>query len=415
MRRNVSPSRPFKQTQAPVAKGTRYSRRPYKMQMRGENVIIKHTEYIGDITSPNPSFNVTAFSINPGIQGTFPWLANIAPNYESYKFHKLEFEYKPMCPTNTAGVVSMAVDYDAADQNPTSKIVMKNYESTVSSSVWDSCLFRSKSSNLLKFGVQRYTRTAPLAANLDIKTYDVGRLFVATSNTPTIATPCGELYCHYEIELFTPQLGQTSAVAQDQSNSPSTPVVQYTKLVVAAGVASLTAEIFGRPMLKIVKQAIETVGGVPYSIVDLQLNPLISKAIRFEARIPNAAEIGRAWANSVLTAPFVGFATQTLGPPVARISPFWFQRLVTPYSDGLQYKTETFITPGTVPQGNSTFDYQYAPVIRLKLPTSAETLIVTTELESTPPLLVVYDQTVLGIGMPPPLATDPAVILNWLS
>jgi hypothetical protein len=58
-------------------------------------------------------------------------------------------------------------------------------------------------SDLVKFGTQRFVRTSALAANLDLKTYDVGNLWIASSGGAGVVA--GELYVSYEIELMTPQ------------------------------------------------------------------------------------------------------------------------------------------------------------------------------------------------------------------
>jgi len=64
--------------------------------------------------------------------------------------------------------------------------------------------------DLRKFGVQRYIRYGNLASNLDVKTYDVGTLFVGTVNTG--ATLLGEVWVEYEVELSTPQYDTLSAL-----------------------------------------------------------------------------------------------------------------------------------------------------------------------------------------------------------
>lgn len=91
--------------------------------------LITHREYIGDIiSSPTAgAFSFNTYSINPGYVGTFPWLSNIAQNFESYKMHGLVFEYKTMSvdalnSVNTAlGQVILSVQYDAANAPFTNK------------------------------------------------------------------------------------------------------------------------------------------------------------------------------------------------------------------------------------------------------------------------------------------------------
>jgi hypothetical protein len=60
--------------------------------------------------------------------------------------------------------------------------------------------------NVLKgLGPRKFVRSGALAANLDLKTYDVGQLVVATQGMAD-TTSVGELYVEYEVELCTPIL-----------------------------------------------------------------------------------------------------------------------------------------------------------------------------------------------------------------
>jgi hypothetical protein len=143
---------------------------------------------------------------------------------------------------------------------------------------------------LLKFGIQRYVRSAGVPANTDIKTYDVGRFYVATSNTPSSPTTLGELYVTYEIELITPQL--SNFIAAQLINEPvGSPFwTQFARVVVsAAGVATLFSEYYNQLMFFIVKQ--QTVAG--RAVLDIAVNPNINKLIKFDFASNQVANIGR--------------------------------------------------------------------------------------------------------------------------
>ncbi len=172
-------------------------------------IVVKHREYIGEIAG-SVAFSATSYSINPGLSSTFPWLSTLAANYESYKFRDLKFEFETEKSTSTNGSLMMAVDFDAADSAPASKTTLMSYQNAVRSAPWCPCEYRSSGDDLRKFGVQRYLRSAALASNLDIKTYDVGNLIVATSGNADTTT-LGELYVSYEVELHTPQLSASAS------------------------------------------------------------------------------------------------------------------------------------------------------------------------------------------------------------
>lgn len=166
-------------------------------------VRIRHREYLADVAG-SVAFANTAFAINPGLAASFPWLSAIAVRFESYIFRRLRFEYETQRSTATNGTVMMAVDFDAADAAPTTKTGIMSYHNAVRSAVWDECCYNSDAGDLRKFGVQRFIRSAGLAANLDIKTYDVGNLNIATQGEAD-TTAIGELYVEYDVELITPQ------------------------------------------------------------------------------------------------------------------------------------------------------------------------------------------------------------------
>jgi hypothetical protein len=177
-------------------------------------ISVRHREFVADIKG-SLAFSAIAFSINPGLYNTFPWLAQIAAQFESYKFRSLNFIFLTQKSTNTSGAVMLGVDYDASDSAPQSKIQLMSYNGAVRSSVWNECSNVCKTSDLLKFGVQRYIRSGGLQSNLDIKTYDIGRLFVGTIGCVDDSL-IGELYVEYDVEFLTPQT-DISAIANSLS------------------------------------------------------------------------------------------------------------------------------------------------------------------------------------------------------
>lgn len=85
-------------------------------------------------------------------------------------------------------------------------------------------------------GKSRFIRGGNLAANLDIKTYDIGQLIVGTQGMAD-ATAAGELYVEYEIELRTPL--QSSAQLANALSAH----------IVAGGVISTTAILGSAPVI----------------------------------------------------------------------------------------------------------------------------------------------------------------------
>lgn len=110
--------------------------------------IIRHTEYLGDIITSGSAntFSLQSFALNPANEGTHPWLAQIAANYEEYEYEGLLFQFRStsadaLNSTNTAlGTVIMATNYDAADPLFASKAEMLNYEFSCSAKPSDSLI-----------------------------------------------------------------------------------------------------------------------------------------------------------------------------------------------------------------------------------------------------------------------------------
>jgi len=174
---------------------------PYSSDGR---VRIRHREYIQDV-SGSVGFSSQSLSINPGIPSVFPWLSVMAKQFESFLFRRLKFDYETQKSASTSGSVMLAVDFDAADSPPTSKQELMSFHNAVRSAVWAECCYSSDEKDLQKFGVQRYIRSGSLGPNLDIKTYDVGNLILATQGEADTSV-IGELYVEYDVELITPQL-----------------------------------------------------------------------------------------------------------------------------------------------------------------------------------------------------------------
>ena len=175
--------------------------------------IIRHQEYLGDIiTSATPNtFNLQSFALNPAAEGTHPWLAQIAANYEEYEYEGLVFQFRStsadaLNSTNTAlGSVIMATNYDAADPLFLSKAEMLNYEFSCS----------AKPSELAAHDRVRtepncarapITHVRPAAGGADVRFFDLGNFQIATTGFQGTSVNIGELHCTYQVRLLKPKL-----------------------------------------------------------------------------------------------------------------------------------------------------------------------------------------------------------------
>lgn len=178
-----------------------YSRKSYKKPsaiVRHSNhcsVRVSHTEFITDLQSSMVFNNqvITANGANPGLalqpcdHDTFPWLANMAEQFEEWVPHSIKFHFKTTS-TDLAGAganpalgyVVMATDYNQYNPNFANKIQMENYEGAVSCkpsvNMWHKV-------NCTRAGTpikELYCRPGALPANADQRLYDLGTFQVAT-------------------------------------------------------------------------------------------------------------------------------------------------------------------------------------------------------------------------------------------
>lgn len=169
---------------------------------------IKHRELVSSINGTSAFTVSQSLALNPGISATFPWLSSQAVGWEQYRFNSLRFCYYTRCATTTTGSLLLVPDYDAADSAPSSEQIASAYRDVVEEVPWVPnfvCTLDPKAmSSLLG---RKYIRTGPLAANLDIKTYDSGNLFVCTLDGTV--TNWGKLWVEYDVDFFVPQLPPT--------------------------------------------------------------------------------------------------------------------------------------------------------------------------------------------------------------
>lgn len=181
------------------------------MHSSDESVIIRHREYIADISSTTAFTNRT-FSVNPGLASTFPWLASIASNFEQYKWRGLIFEFKStsanaLNSTNTAlGSVSIASEYNVNGAPFINKSQVLNNMWTCTAKPSETFIHPIECAPEFCATTSLYVRSAAPAGHQDLRLYDLVNVQVVTDGSQAAAN-VGELWCSYEIELFKPQIG----------------------------------------------------------------------------------------------------------------------------------------------------------------------------------------------------------------
>ncbi len=241
------PTGPNRQVQAPVAYGnaSQIAGPRYSASKNG-SVCVRHEELVGNVNG-STGFAVTTYRINPGLPTMFAWLSSIAPNYESYKFRRLQFKYVPACSTSTSGVIYLTVEFDPQDPAPTSERQIATYDGCRTGVVWTRHTYDCAHRNLSKRS-SYFVRNGSVP-NDDLPFYDVGYLIISTTGNPD-TNMVGKLWVEYDIELTTPQLNNLAVgnslsgfVSGTDAFATAPPLVGNAPLVltVASNIATFTA------------------------------------------------------------------------------------------------------------------------------------------------------------------------------
>lgn len=213
--------RGFRHAKSGGEMGGHHSYKPRIHLEKGE-MRIRHSEYIGELISSNTAiatFKDQNYPINPANSSTFPWLSQTAVNFQEYKFKRLTFEFRSLVAeaigaTNitSIGSVIMATQYDSIYGPYTNKATMENSDFSISAKASEHCHMAIECDP--KFNPLGVLYTSPNlsltqgANGSDIRMQNLGIMQVASVGMPTGGNPIdlGELWVHYDVELYKPQL-----------------------------------------------------------------------------------------------------------------------------------------------------------------------------------------------------------------
>lgn len=206
-------------------------------------ILVSRREFIRDIYGPVSAdgsaslpWEIQSLSINPGLETSFPWLSQIAQNYDEYSFKQLIFTYRSTVTdvgnssNGQCGTVIMAVDYNAAHPAFDNKQTMMEYIGAMSAKTTKSLLCGVECDPRKLVSDQFFVRANPVVVKEDAKTYDHGLFQLALANVPTELRnqALGELWVSYTVELRKPKfysarglnISQDIFVASNTSYAP---------------------------------------------------------------------------------------------------------------------------------------------------------------------------------------------------
>lgn len=174
---------------------------------QGRGTIIRHKEFVCDIVLPvtGSVFNSTAIALNPGSDLFFPWVSNIAKNYDQWRPHGMILEFKPVVGDNssvtTIGSIGIMTDYTAdgtapGDQNAVMAAAYASFGMITDSMIHGvECAPNERSINLFDVSNGMF----PIHDSYQ----NFATAYVCTWGSGIAgSTQIGQLFIHYEVEFF---------------------------------------------------------------------------------------------------------------------------------------------------------------------------------------------------------------------
>lgn len=208
-----------------ILKSSRASPNVPMMHTTNQTVVVRHREFITQITGSQNFTVQAAYQLNPGLIETFPWLSGIASNFQEYTIKGMVFHYIPtsgnaVSATNGAlGSVMIQTTYRSTDSAPASKIEMLNEywacESVPSETFCHPIECNPKEN---PFNVQ-YIRKQGVPTGDSQLMYDLGTTYVATAGQQADNFTLGDLWVTYEVELRKPLISSNVTSATETFRS----------------------------------------------------------------------------------------------------------------------------------------------------------------------------------------------------
>lgn len=164
-------------------------------------------EMVAEVTASEVAFTVVSFDINPGLAEVFAWMGLTAQNFQKYYFKQLRFHYVTQCSgyaiQGQQGKVVLAFDLDSLEGPPDNLKQALSIAPSIMTIPSESVTLEVPS-NLLSPENGLFVRKGVVPG--DLKTYDIGRLYLITEGVVGESGPLGVLEVEYEIALQRPRI-----------------------------------------------------------------------------------------------------------------------------------------------------------------------------------------------------------------
>jgi hypothetical protein len=189
-----------------------------RFSLDSNSIQISNVEYVKDIYAPASNavpFTVQTIPLNPGLPAAFPWLSQLAANYQEYELVQCIYTYKTTVQsyaisTGQVGQIMMATQYNPTAEPFADKETMMMYDGAASCKTTSSMLHGVECDPMKLSATtgRKFIRIGSLASNVDQKEYDQGTLNIAVLNPPPnfLGQVMGELWVSYTVVLRKPRL-----------------------------------------------------------------------------------------------------------------------------------------------------------------------------------------------------------------
>jgi len=182
---------------APVAYSQKQSYSGTKMSSRR----IVNSEMIGDVTGTT-LWTATRYDVNPGLAASFPWLNEVAKQWQQYCFHRLRYRFVTRSSTATVGSIILSPEYSTKDTPPYDEKTATNGQDAVEDVCWREITCTMDPRSMFPNGPRKLVRTYTVPYDRGL--YDGGILYVGAIGMAGTAV-VGKLWVDYDVEFFTPQ------------------------------------------------------------------------------------------------------------------------------------------------------------------------------------------------------------------
>jgi len=189
-------------------------------------MVFEEDEYIGEVVGGAATnvLSVATYPVNIGQAITFPWGSGVCNDrFEKYQFEYLEFYYKrevsEFAAGGTTGKVMLSFINDASSGAPTTKQSIEDTDPHSDGLPSENFRLRIPNHMLKRMTDGFFIRSGRVPASADIKTYDIGKLFVSTLGLSSPSITVGELHVKYKVKVFIPILENTNSAPENRNLS----------------------------------------------------------------------------------------------------------------------------------------------------------------------------------------------------